>query len=746
MCKILGFKSGLIIIALLFVLIGGKADGSAIYFSETFEAEFTDGAPPGWTKSFKTGTNDWIVYQGDCHPGSKAHSGNFNAMLFAADSISDHETWLITPVIAFPAGVSNTKLEFWHKQTDWQGDQDTLVIYYKTSETGNWIHLQGYTSSIQNWTKRTISLPNPCATYYIGFLGNAKYGYGVCIDDVKVTGKTTGDGITNYYAVICGIADYQNVGIPDLEYGANDAMDVCDALLSSKNWSSDNIVLLTDSQATKNNIRTSIEDMALLADDDDVCLFFFSGHGINGSDTAPYDESDGADEYLGPYDSMPDSYDNDIRDDEFAEWIGRLPTDKYAILLDSCAGGGMIKGFGSTECRPKGFIKQPGIISQNGDGFVADITELKSAGSTDLQARDLGDSGRGVVLTACADDESSYESDEMENGVFTYYLVEALTGAADSDRDGRISAEECHKYIKVPAANYTRNEPGGAQQAQMYDAVSGELDLFISHAVITKCTVKAGKIRNAGGTDSISVSGQTTFDFYDFSEATSVAITISSELIEPWVLTFPVDGSTFKNGKFSSSQTDANGIKKSFKCNTKTHKFNFSAKNIDLTGLNCPLTFDINLGDINEAVQIDETLVNRKKNIPIILLMGVSDTLDVTKIKLKQRSKISSDQLSVKGSFSVLTPNVNMAEENLYLTLDTQTWTIPAGSFVAKKGKFNCSKIAASPSAVAAASFNFNKGAFKLSLKAADINDIHGSVGLRLMFDDYDQVADVDLP
>jgi hypothetical protein len=44
------------------------------------------------------------------------------------------------------------------------------------------------TDNVTDWTKRTISLPNLGSTYYIGFLGNAKGGYGVCIDDVQVRG------------------------------------------------------------------------------------------------------------------------------------------------------------------------------------------------------------------------------------------------------------------------------------------------------------------------------------------------------------------------------------------------------------------------------------------------------------------------------------------------------------------------------------------------------------------------------
>jgi len=52
--------------------------------------------------------------------------------------------------------------------------------------------LQQYTSSISTWTLETINLPNASNNYYIAFEGDAKYGYGVCIDDITVTGDHIG--------------------------------------------------------------------------------------------------------------------------------------------------------------------------------------------------------------------------------------------------------------------------------------------------------------------------------------------------------------------------------------------------------------------------------------------------------------------------------------------------------------------------------------------------------------------------
>jgi subtilisin family serine protease len=168
------------------VSISVTVPGFTIFLTETFESPFVNGAPAGWSKSFKSSTVNWTRNSGD-YRNDGSHGGAYNALLFYG-GYGNHETYLITPVINFGAGTTNATLEFWHKQAYWPNDQDTLTVYYKTGAGGSWTLLASYTTDIPAWTKRTITLPSPGSNYYIGFLGNAKWGYGVCIDDVKVTG------------------------------------------------------------------------------------------------------------------------------------------------------------------------------------------------------------------------------------------------------------------------------------------------------------------------------------------------------------------------------------------------------------------------------------------------------------------------------------------------------------------------------------------------------------------------------
>lgn len=142
--------------------------------------------PAGWTQEYVSGTHDWVFQNGDDNALS-AYSGSYNA---AFTHVSNGDaTKLITPPLDLSA-YDSPELEFWHAQEVWYGDQDELRVYYKTSSGGSWTQIPGaeWTSNIDSWTKETLSLPNKSSDYYIAFEATDGYGYGVVIDEVKITG------------------------------------------------------------------------------------------------------------------------------------------------------------------------------------------------------------------------------------------------------------------------------------------------------------------------------------------------------------------------------------------------------------------------------------------------------------------------------------------------------------------------------------------------------------------------------
>lgn len=247
----------------------------------------------------------------------------------------------------------------------------------------------------------------------------------------------------SYYAIIVGVADYPGI-IDDLEFPDDDARDMMDALVNHSNWELPNIQLLLNSNATKSNVKNAISLLNSRVDENDVCLFFFSGHGTNGLDISPFDEADGLDEYLC-------AYDGDIRDDELSSWLGALPTTNVIVILDTCFSGGHIRGHLDAGARVKCFSgTQHGVLK--GDGFATDFERIEGA-------KDMSQNPGCVVLTATEDDESSWEFPIISNGLFTYFAVAAINNFADWNVNGELSAEEVGMAIRLSFSFLYRRYP-----------------------------------------------------------------------------------------------------------------------------------------------------------------------------------------------------------------------------------------------------------------------------------------------
>ncbi|QBG46530.1 hypothetical protein EGM51_03625 [Verrucomicrobia bacterium S94] len=262
------------------------------------------------------------------------------------------------------------------------------------------------------------------------------------------------------YAVIVGVSDYLNNDlINDLNYCDDDAREFRDALLQDAGWSSSNISLLIDSQASKANIQSAIQHMASVAEPDDLCLIIFSGHGGQASDLSPIDEVDGSDEYLVPYD-FDGTAATVILDDEFPLWIETINAGQIAIILDTCHSGGQVKQVGQNRVKS---IYQGAWNAKIGDGFSADFEE---------RSRDMDDLSGIVVVTAADDDELSWDAGPLQNGLFSYYAVRAMTedaGNADANGNGQLSCEELFTYASPLVVSYSSSNLSAIQHPQIYD-------------------------------------------------------------------------------------------------------------------------------------------------------------------------------------------------------------------------------------------------------------------------------------
>lgn len=221
------------------------------------------------------------------------------------------------------------------------------------------------------------------------------------------------------WALVVGIGQFKDTHIPSLKYPAKDARDLAAALVDPTvgRFKKDHVVLLTDELATTVKIRSSIEEIANSAMPEDLVLIFLSSHGASG-------ERDlGNEGHFVTYDAvLDDLHPTAIPMREFTGDVrNRIRAGRKVVLLDTCYSG-------QADADGKGME-------------MVGAAQHKSA--VDL-------SGYGaVVITSSSKNEQSYESDNISNGYFTYFLIKALSQDA-----GRTSVKTIYGYLQdhVPQA------------------------------------------------------------------------------------------------------------------------------------------------------------------------------------------------------------------------------------------------------------------------------------------------------
>ena len=128
----------------------------------------------------------------------------------------------------------------------------------------------------------------------------------------------------------------------------NDVRIMKEALTSRYGFREEDIKVLTEKEATRDNIIRAFESWLINGTKEgDLVFFYFSGHGTQVPDQNG-DEEDGLDEALCPYDVQPKGSKNVIEarliiDDELGEMLRKLPERDVTVVVDACHSGSMTR-------------------------------------------------------------------------------------------------------------------------------------------------------------------------------------------------------------------------------------------------------------------------------------------------------------------------------------------------------------------------------------------------------------------
>lgn len=209
------------------------------------------------------------------------------------------------------------------------------------------------------------------------------------------------------FAVIIGVNEYQG-GIPRLRYAANDARRVYRAL--SQTAPIDDLFLLVNETATRPRVVESLDRVARLAAEAatsaPVCVFvYFSGHACERFLLAHDTDREGPAGICAP----------DLNG--FFAPLNKAGVRTY-LIADACfqaldARGGP-PGASAVAAAGAG-VADPSVGAATMEGLSRDLITDIDPGTT--------------VLCACSTGERAFEADDLDQSVFTYYLMKHLTDA-----------------------------------------------------------------------------------------------------------------------------------------------------------------------------------------------------------------------------------------------------------------------------------------------------------------------------
>ncbi len=200
--------------------------------------------------------------------------------------------------------------------------------------------------------------------------------------------------IKDKWAVVIGVDTFKDSKIPKLRFPAKDAEDFAKFLVEKANFAPDHVLLLLNSNATRNNIVSAIAGnwLPMRVLPDDLVVIYASTHG------SPSELDKGGENFLVAYDTeQEDLFASGVLLQDLAPTIFRRTNcDRVVLLLDACNSG-------AAEVGGKGLYR-----------------------TTNFDVNSIAGKGQ-IVISSSGAAQRSWESKRYQNGVFTRNLIEVLT-------------------------------------------------------------------------------------------------------------------------------------------------------------------------------------------------------------------------------------------------------------------------------------------------------------------------------
>jgi tetratricopeptide (TPR) repeat protein len=253
--------------------------------------------------------------------------------------------------------------------------------------------------------------------------------------------SSSGGAPVGLWAVLIGVSRYlygdQDLDgnhISNLKHAADDAEAVRDFLRSPEGggFQEDHIFSLQDEQATKANVEAALAKLKQ-AKPNDFFVIYIAAHGGVIPTVDPKTNTSRDIPYFLLYDTdLREPEKTAMRMEQFRQTVDGLQAKKGLVLSDTCYSGGVQligRGVDDSQVANQRYLDLMNKIPQ-GVGFIS----------------------------AARQTERSYEKDDFNHGVFTYCLVEGLSGTADANEDGKVTFDEIVQFLDERVPQMTNNK------------------------------------------------------------------------------------------------------------------------------------------------------------------------------------------------------------------------------------------------------------------------------------------------
>jgi len=213
-------------------------------------------------------------------------------------------------------------------------------------------------------------------------------------------------------AIIIGIENYRRVAKAD--FANADAKEFYTYASRALGIKPENIKLLVDDGADDIEMLNAFQNWLPLKVNKgktDVYVFY-SGHGFPGQD--------GKSLYFLPFNVDKQYLDRtSVKQKEIVAALQKAQAKSVTMFIDACYSG----------------------QTRNGEVLVAGIKPVF------ITTEERAYPPEFTVITASAADQFSSASQDLKHGIFSFYLMKALEGDADENKDGRITSGELQRYL-----------------------------------------------------------------------------------------------------------------------------------------------------------------------------------------------------------------------------------------------------------------------------------------------------------